>query len=230
MVIVVGLPGHGKTTIVRGETLGHLNNHASGIALVHDVNRQFRDMCACFDDAAAWRAAAAAAGLRLVGGRLVSDKPFHRGASVGGSAADLIQLALELGRAHNTAGNPQLPIELAFDETSLMDTSGSTHVHVLDNIVMSNRRHLGIKPIYNVQRPTQLTEGFYSQATAVYILAQNSARRTRVLEEYLGLPDGALLPLVGAGKYRYLLWRSGEGLVTPDRARLSAPQRQLGGS
>jgi len=220
MVIVVGLPGHGKTTLVRGETLAHLNNYPTGIALVHDVNRQFRDMCACYENVAEYRKAAAAAA--------AAKKPFPRGASIGGDASALIEFALELGRFHNSAGNVRLPIELAFDETSLMDESHTTHVPQLENMMVSNRRHLGIKPIYNVQRPTQLTEGFYSQATTVYILAQNSARRTRILEEYLGLPDNALLPLVGAGKYKYVMWRSGEGLVSPQRVPMAGPQRLLG--
>lgn len=205
-VVIVGLPGHGKTTIARGEVHHHLSTFPTGIALVHDPNRQFRDLCAVYDDVTAYRAAAAAA--------VAAKKPFPRGASIGGNAVDVTRLAVELGRAHNTAGNVKVPILDVKDESSLVTSSGSTFMGELDTQLLSNRRHWGIAPIYNVQKPTALTEGFYTMATRVVIFAQPSERRTRVLEEYLGLPDGALAELVGAPPFRYVEWQSGKGLVS----------------
>lgn len=200
--VIVGPPQMGKTTIARTLVRDHLA--AGGWAFVHDPNRQFRDMCAVYDDAAAWRAAAAAAG---------KETPFPRGASLGGKATDVTQLAVDIGRAHNTADNIRVPIMLVYDESSLMGSSGGSYVGELDNALLSNRRHWGVGPVYNVQRPTALTEGFYNLATDVFILAQSSDRRTRVLEEYLGLPDGALDALVGAEPFTFRHWKAGKGLV-----------------
>lgn len=204
-VVIVGLPGHGKTTVARAEVLEHLKTHANGVALVHDPNRQFKDLCACYESVAAWRAAAAAAA--------AAKQPFPRGASIGGKASELTLAAIELGKRHNTAESTRVPVLVVYDESSLLDSSGSTYMGELDVQLLSNRRHWGIAPVYNVQKPTALQEGFYTMATRVYVFAQPSERRTRVLEDYLGLSDGELAELVGAQPFRYKLWCSGRGLV-----------------
>jgi len=203
--VVVGPPQAGKTTIVRGLVIEHLQRYPTGLALVHDPNRQFRDICQTWETADAWRAAIAAAAAKKA--------PFPAGASIGGAASDLTKVAIELGRARNTAGNVRIPILLAYDESSLMGTSGTSYIGELDTQLLSNRRHWGIGPVYNVQRPTALTEAFYSMATDVYILTQPSPRRTAVIEEYLGLPPDALAELVGAERFRYRHWQAGKGLV-----------------
>ncbi len=204
-VIIVGPPQYGKTTIARREAIAHLRAHPTGLVLAHDPNRQFRDFCAIYDDAAAWRAALDAATKKKA--------PFPRGASIGGSSAALRDAAIALGRARNQAGSVRVPIFLVFDESSLLEGSGATNVSREEQALLSNRRHWGIATLYNVQRPTALMEGFYSMATDVYVLAQPSERRTSVLEAYLGLPDRALAALVGAPKFRFAHWRAGEGLV-----------------
>lgn len=202
--IVVGPPQAGKTTIVRSIVNEHLKAHPTGYALVHDPNRQFRDICATYDDVAQWRKALDANG---------PEKPFPRGASLGGSATSLTEAAIEIGRARNTAGNVRVPILVAYDESSLMESSGPTHLATLDTQLLSNRRHWGIGTVYNVQRATALTEGFYSMATDVYILTQPSETRTAKLEEYLGLAPGSLRELVGAPRYKFKHWTAERGLV-----------------
>jgi len=203
--VIVGPPQYGKTTIARDVALAFLREHPKGLVMAHDPNRQFRDFCRTYETAADWRAKLARAASK--------SEPFARGASIGGSAAELAQVAIELGRRWNTADRVRVPLLLVYDESSLLETSGSSHIGQADTQLLSNRRHWGIGPIYNVQRPTALTEAFYSMATDVYILAQPSERRTGVLEEYLGLKGGALSSLVGAPKFRFAHWRAGEGLV-----------------
>jgi len=204
-VVIVGPPQYGKTTIARAEAVAHLRAHPTGLVLAHDPNRQFRDFCAVFEDAAEWR--------RKAGEAASKRRPFPRGASIGGSAAELTRVAVEIGRARNQAGAVRVPIFLVYDESSLMETSGSSFMGKEETQLLSNRRHWGIAPLYNVQRPTALTEAFYSMATDVYVLAQPSETRTEKLEEYLGLARGSMRSLVGAQKFRYLHWRAGEGLV-----------------
>ena len=203
--IVVGPPQAGKTTIVRSIVMEHLTTHGTGLALVHDPNRQFRDVCATYDTVDEWRKAITEAG--------AAQKPFPRGASIGGSTSALTQAAIELGKARNRAGAVRVPILLAYDESSLMDSSGPTHLAGLDTQLLSNRRHWGIGTVYNVQRVTALTEGFYSMATDVYVLTQPSETRTQKIEEYIGLPAGSLRSLVGAPRYRYAHWTAEKGLV-----------------
>jgi hypothetical protein len=202
--VIIGPPRHGKTTVARELVKQHLAQYPTGYAVVHDPHRDFRDLCATYDDADAWYRALAAA---------PSDKPFPRGASVGGSADRMRELAVSIGRARNHADNVRVPILIVYDESSLMGTSGATHISQGDVELLSNRAHWGIGAVYNVQRPTALTEAFYSMATDVYVFALPSSRRTQVLEEYLGLPEHALDDLVGAQKYKFRHWRSGEGLV-----------------
>lgn len=204
-VVIVGLPRHGKTSIARDEVAAHLKNYPTGRALVHDPQRQFRDLCATFEDVAHWR--------RELQAAIAAKKPFPHGASLGGDASAVRDAAIELGKLHNNADNIRVPIMLVYDESSLMDTSGPTHIDKGDTALLSNRAHWGIAPIYNVQRPTALSEAFYTMATDVYIFAQPSERRTRVLEEYLGLPDDALRELVQAPQFRYRHYRMGEGLI-----------------
>lgn len=204
--IIIGPPQHGKSTVVRGIVMEHLRAHPNGIALVHDKNRQFRKICARYETIAEYRAASAKA---------VAEKSttFPHGASFGCSSTEVAQLAYDIGREHNDMDNVRVPIVLANDETSLMETSGPTHIAKIDLEINANRAHLGICPIYNVQRPTALTEAFYSMATDVIIFSQPSPRRTATLEELLGLRDGTLDEIVGWPKYKHKHWKQGEGLV-----------------
>jgi hypothetical protein len=205
-VVIVGLPRHGKTSIARDEVSAHLSTYPHGRALVHDPQRQFRDLCATFDDVAHWR--------RELQAAIAAKQPFPHGASIGGEGKAVRDAAVELGKLHNTADNVRVPIMLVYDESSLMGTgSGPTWMDGGDTALLSNRAHWGIATIYNVQRPTALPESFYTMATRVVIFSQPSERRTRVLEEYLGLADGALLELVGAPPYKHLVWESGKGIV-----------------
>lgn len=203
--VIVGPPQYGKTTIARTEAVEHLAAHRMGLVLAHDPNRQFRDFCAVYETADEWLSKMTAAASKRV--------PFPRGASVGGSAAELARVAIELGRRWNDSDNVRVPMLLVYDESSLLEGSGSSHIGQQETQLLSNRRHWGIGPLYNVQRPTALTEAFYSMATDVYVLAQPSERRTGVLEEYLGLRPGSLAHLVGAAKFKFAHWRAGEGLV-----------------
>ena len=204
-VIVIGPPKHGKTTIGRELVKAHLEKYPTGIALVHDTNRQFTDLCRWTGSVAACRANVTAARRE--------KKPIARGWAFGGESTPVSELAAELGQLHNRADDVRVPILLVYDETSMMESSGSTHIAQIDLRINANRRHWGIAPVYNLQRPTALTEAFYTMSTDVYVFAQPSERRTRVLEEYLGLADGRLARLVGAGKYTHAHWRQGEGLV-----------------
>ena len=119
-----------------------------------------------------------------------------------------VEVAEEAARAKNV----RVPMMLVYDESSLMDTSGPTHMDALDIELFSNRRHYGVHPVYNVQRPGALVESFFTQSTEVGIFSQPSEDWIKTLETRLGL-KGRLGALLGGPKFKYARWRQGEGLV-----------------
>lgn len=205
--ITIGPPKCGKTTIVRGLVREHLIRHKTGIALVHDVNHQFKDLCALYETVAQWRAARAIA--------VEAQQPFPRGAAFTafGEASAVSRLAMELGAEHNSSGDVRMPIFLAYDETSMMEDSGSTHIGQLDLQIATTRRHLGIAPAYNTQRQAALTQAFFEAATDVFVFRQSSEESVRAIEKKIGLQRGALLKLLTADNFRYAHWQAGRGLV-----------------
>jgi len=206
VVIVVGPREYGKTTIARCEVARHLREHENGLVFAHDVNVQFKDFCAVFDDIHAWKRAAAAAA--------AEKKQMPRAVSVAGNALDVTREVSELGKRFNKADNTRLPIFLAYDETSSMTSSGASFMGPLDTELLSQCRHWGIAPLYNVQKPQALMSGFYERATDVYILSQANAKCTAFLEENLCLAPGALDDMIHAPPFRLKVWRYKEGLVS----------------
>lgn len=203
--IIIGPPEHGKTSALRSLVREHLGAHETGLALVHDPNRQLRDICAVYEDAAAWRRAFDAA--------CKSGEPFPRGASIGGKAEHVRDEAIALGKARNESDNVRIPILLAMDESSLMGTSSAHHLGDEDRELLSNRRHWGIGPVYNAQTVTGLHESFFTLATVVIVFAQQSERETEKLELRIGVPEGSSRGLVNAPPFRFLRFERGKGFV-----------------
>lgn len=207
MVIVIGPPKVGKTTHVRSLVIDHLTRHPTGIALVQDTNGdQFRDICATYDNTDQYRAAVAAAASE--------QKKIARGSAFRGFASSAMRrLAIEIGDKYNSADSVRVPIMLAYDETSMMESSGSTHIDREDLQMISTRRHKGIAPIFNCQHESTLTQAFFDVATDVIVFSQASSDRCAALEKKLGLQKSALARLIGAPKHVYAHWRQGEGLI-----------------
>jgi hypothetical protein len=181
---IVGPPEYGKTSVARDIVRRHLRE-TSGIAFIHDPVAQYRkDGAAYFENAAAWRAAAAAAAK--------AGKTMPRAASLGGSTADIVALAMSLGRrAGNTQENVRLPILVVLDEGSTSDSSGSTWIGKDDLQALAMRRHLGIGFVFNLQDPMMLTAQFFRLGTDFYLLACTS-KHARTLDDRLYLELGTL--------------------------------------
>jgi hypothetical protein len=207
MVIVIGPPKHGKTTLVRGLVIEHLTKYPEGIALVQDTNGdQFADICKTYDSVDEYRAAVLSSA--------TTKTKLPRGSSFRGRCSSAIRdLAVEIGKAYNAADSVRVPIMLAYDEASMMESSGSTFVDADDMEMIAQRRHRGIAPIFNCQHSSILTDAFYGCATDVVLFGQPSADRAAKLEVKLGLAKGALTRMVGAPKFVYAHWKQGEGLV-----------------
>lgn len=200
--MIVGLPKHGKTTIARRIALEHLREFPSGLAFVHDQQEQFvPDLTRMYEDAAEWRKAQA------------KKEPLPRGASFRCGSSEVRDLAVEIGRRHNRDKNVKVPILLVYDESSLMDTSGSTHMDKKDFQVFALRRHWGIHAVLNTQKVSNLMDGFYEQAVDVFVFNQN-AENAALLEKRLSLAKGALASTVNAPKFRFVHCRQGEGVVS----------------
>jgi len=205
--LAIGAPGSGKTTKIRRWVHDFLLANPTGIAIVHDTQGQFGDMCASYATVEEFvHAARRAADERLTIQRSIAitmDDSQH-----------VAEFAVALGERHN-ARKPivRMPIFLAWDETSMLDGTGSTHIGRLDNRINTTRRHLGIQTAANLQRPGALPRGMYELATDVVIFRQTSEDAARDLERNLGLSKMTLQPMLTAPKYRYAHWRSGLGLV-----------------
>lgn len=205
-IITIGPPKCGKTTLVRGACITFLGKHQRGIALVHDVNRQFVDLCAPYETVAQWRAARVAAKLE--------NRAFPRGASITGysEARAIVEAVIELGAMHNTAQRVALPMFVAFDETSMMEDSSSTHIARHDLQMLTTRRHLGVAPAYNLQRGGALMKAFYEASTDVFVFRQSSEESAREIEIKLGVQKGSLRCMLSAENFRYAHWKNPGGL------------------
>lgn len=201
LAIICGPPEHGKTSLAADVIRQRLDD--GWWIFAHDVNEQFAHLCKSYTSTDAWRAAAreAASG----------NKPMPRGASFRCKASEVVALCNELGELHNRAKAVRFPMLLAFDEGSLLDGSGSTHIGDDDNELIANRRHRGIGLLYNVQRRTQLTQAFWDLATDLYLLAQPE-KRVAELEEIGHLKAGTLAGLVALPPFRYAHVKPGRGL------------------
>jgi len=205
--LAIGAPESGKTTVIRRWMHDFLVANPTGIAIVHDTQRQFGDLCASYATPDEYiEAASKAAAQRASIQRSI--------AITGHESQPVAELALALGKRHNL-GKPmvRVPIMLAWDETSVLDATGSTFVGKLDWEIATTRRHLGIRTAHNLQRPGSLPRAMYEIATDVVIFRLTSDDTARDLETKLGLTRMTLQPMIGAPKFRYAHWRSGAGLV-----------------
>ena len=201
-VICCGPAEYGKTSIARKGALDHLTTYPTGIVLAHDRHRQLvkSGMTKLYDTVQQWRDERA------------KNPTAPRGASFRCAWSEVAKLAIELGEKHNTDDNVKLPIKLIGDETSLMNTSGPTHMDSLDFQIFADRRHWGIAIQLNVQRQSSLMVAFYDQATDVIIFSQGE-EDARDLEKKLSLRKGELAPVVMAPPFHYLHWKRGQGIV-----------------
>ncbi len=206
-VIAIGAPKCGKTTIAHGLCLAHLKRFPQGVALVHDVNAQFRDLCALYETVQDWRDARELA--------RANEEPFPHGAAFTGfdQSEEIAKLAFEIGRQRNTAFEVRTPIFCAFDETAAIEDSGSTFIGRMQLRISTQRRHLGISLAYNLTRESALMSAFYETATDVFVFRQSSEESVRAIEKKIGLPKGSLMRLLTAPNYEYAHWQAGKGLI-----------------
>lgn len=204
MGLVVGPPSHGKTTLAGALVRRHFTD-GEGIVLAHDPNQQYRHHgCAPYEDVAAWRRAAAKA--------IATRVAMPRGASLGGSASEVTELANDIGTRCNRALRCAVRILAVYDEGSLLDTSGSTYVGAVDNQLMANRRHRGVGLLYLIQRATQLPRPFFDMSTDVYVFRQ-PPDAVDILERALLLRRGELAHVAELPRHDYVHVKLGDGIV-----------------
>jgi hypothetical protein len=204
--LLVGPPEHGKSSLAAQLALERLE--AGRWLLAQDQNAEFGRLCVRYPTTDAFLgelAAAAEDGRRVPAGAAF---PCVDGAD------DVLRLGVTLGEQWNRAhGFTREPICVVINEASGFESTGSTYLDRLQNVVLNQRRHLGLELIYCLTRPSMLPRPVYDVATDVFLFFQPSSDRIRALEGLLGLERGELEPLLELPPHRYLHWtpRRGDG-------------------
>jgi hypothetical protein len=206
--LLVGPPEHGKSSLSAELALDRLKR--GRWVLAQDQNHEFGRFCARYPTAVDFKRALARAS--------EEGKPFPQGAAfpcAGDDGADeVLQLAVDLGEQWNrAAGGTREPICVVNNEASGFDGAGSTFLGKLQNVVLNQRRHLGIELIYCLTRPSMLPRPVYDVATDAFLFYQPSLQRIRELESLLGLDRGELERLSSLARHAYVHWtpRRGDG-------------------
>lgn len=200
--LVVGPPGYGKSSLCAELALDRLR--AGSFVLVQDVNREFGRLCTPYPTTQDYLTAVSAAA--------AEQKPITRGAALAcaNGADELLELARSLGEQWNQAhGETRAPICVVINEATGFEESGSTFLGRLQNIVLNQRRHLGLELVYCLQRPSMLPQPVYDVATDVFMFCQSSSDRVRTLEKNLGCESGSLEILLSLPRHKFLHWTDG---------------------
>lgn len=200
--LVVGGPGYGKTSLCAELAFERLR--AGSFVLVQDVNHEFERLGTPYPTAETYLTAIAAAASE--------QKPITRGAALAcaNGADELLDLAYALGQQWNQShGTARARICVVINEATGFGKSGSTFLGRMQNMVLNQRRHLGLELVYCLQHPAMLPRQVFDVATDVYMFNQSSSDRVRELEVRLGFERGELEPLLSLPRYRYLHWKSG---------------------
>jgi hypothetical protein len=204
--LVIGPPEHGKSSLAAQLALERLE--AGRWLLAQDQNGEFGRLCVTYPTTTAFLAELVAAADE---GRSV---PAGAAFPCVDGADDVLRLGVTLGEQWNrTHGFTREPICVVINEASGFEGSSSTYLDRLQNVVLNQRRHLGLELVYCLTRPSMLPRPVYDVATDVFLFFQPSSDRTRTLEGLLGLERGALEPLLSLPPHRYLHWtpRRGDG-------------------
>lgn len=204
--LLVGPPEHGKSSLAAELALARLRQ--GRWVLAQDQNQELNRLCARYESPAEFLDSLSRAG---DGGERVP-----RGAAFPctDGADEILTLAVELGEQWNRShGTTREPICCVINEASGFEGSSSSYLDRLQNVVLNQRRHLGIELVYCLTRPSMLPRQVYDVATDVYLFFQPSSDRVRALESLLGLERGNLDPLLTLAPHQYLHWtpRRGDG-------------------
>jgi hypothetical protein len=197
LALVIGPPEHGKTSLAAH--LAEQRLKAGRVVLVQDAGREYSAICTYYPSPAAY--------LRALAEHAAAGTEMPRGAAFGVGADAVLELARQLGEAWNKPhAEPPAPITVVINEASSSVETGATWMGKLADLVINQRRHLGLELVYCLQRPTQLHPAFYDSATNVAIFRQTRTKSIRYLASQLGIEDSAVWPALSLDKHQYLAW------------------------
>lgn len=197
--LVVGPPEHGKSSLCAELALARLR--AGSFVLVQDANGEFGRLCRPYQTPGEFLTAVRAAA--------EAKQAIPRGAALAcaGGADELIALGIALGEQWNRGhDSTRVPICVVVNESSSFKETGATFLGKLQDVILNQRRHLGLEIVYCLQRPSQLPQPVYDVATDIYLFRQMNSDRVRDLERRVGVEQGALEILLNLPPHKYVHW------------------------
>ena len=192
LTVIQGLPGSGKTSLMKELLVAHANAGATWIA--QDPEYQFAEILPPYESARAYRLAARAAGTAA------EQTPFRRGAAVAELAGDAVtSLALAIAPGVKAQGRYTV---IAYDEAVL--AAEPSHCSDVQRDMLARRRHRGLSVLINVQDLGQTHAIWQRLATELYAFRCYDRGRVKAIAERWGKdPDALWDRLSSLGRYEW---------------------------
>lgn len=202
--IAIGPQGYGKSSL--GAELAEARLRAGSWVVAQDMNRECSRFCV--------ERRGTAELLELLAAAAKDQRPIPGGASFAVPADEVLRVAVALGEQWNRAhGTVRQRICVLINEATSFDGAGSTFVGQELARTLNQRRHLGLELVLCMQNAAQLPASVFEAATEVHIFRQDQQKRITLLEDRLGLREGALERLPSLVPHQYVTWRPVVGLV-----------------